>query len=57
MHRPRPSIEMRTPASVRVVIQADPVNWEPICVHNLGRSELSDGILQRFYAEVGMHRI
>ncbi len=26
-YRPRPSIEMRTPASVSVVIQADPVNW------------------------------
>ncbi len=28
-YRPRPSIDMRMPASVRVVIQADPRNWLP----------------------------
>lgn len=30
MHRPRPTIEMCTPASVGVVTQAEPVNRQPL---------------------------
>ena len=51
-------MEMRTPASVSVVIQADPGELRSLIrIHDLGRAVSGDGFVQRFDAEVGVHRV
>jgi hypothetical protein len=56
MQRPRPSMLIRTPPSVSVVIQADPANWLPWSrVHDLGRAEAVNRLVQRLDAEIRVH--
>ncbi len=55
---PLPSIEMRTPDRRSRSVQAKDVNWPALVgVHDLGRPEAGDGLVQRLDAEVRLQRI
>lgn len=48
---------MRILASTSVVIHADPMNCDPVRVHDLGWAVFGDGLVQSLDTEVGVHRV
>src|SRR5208283_904785 len=57
IQRPRPSIEMRTPASMSAPVKAAAVNWLTIGVENLRLAVSGQCFFQRSEAERGVHRV
>src|SRR6267143_4617106 len=58
IHRPRPSIEIVTPAAARVPVKAALVNWLPWSVLKILRlAEARQGLLERRDAERYIHGV